>query len=67
MTTWWVYEDTATVHYGHCPHCNEGAGQWGKRDDRTNRWLGPFHSEGEARSAALWPGSMLRDCGSCMV
>jgi len=71
MTTWWVYEDRTThvavVHHGWCPHCNEGQGQRGTRDERTNRWHGEYHSEAAARSADLWPGSMLRDCGTCMV
>jgi hypothetical protein len=72
MTTWWVYEDrtthVATVHRGRCPHCNEGQGQRGRRDERTNTWHGSFPSEAAARSAPLgWPGSVLRDCGTCMV
>jgi hypothetical protein len=71
MSDYWVYEDmtvhTATVHRGDCRNCKHGAGQWGSRDQRASRWLGPYNSEAAARSAPIRANSMLRDCGTCMT
>lgn len=63
----WVYEDmtvhTATVHCGDCQYCNHGAGMGRGRIERDSRWLGPYNSEGDIRSAPIRGNSMLRKCG----
>jgi len=67
---YWIYEDmvthTATMHRADCRYCNHGAGMGRGRNERENRWLGPYDSARAAKRAPIQANSMLRDCGVCM-
>lgn len=66
MSEYWLYEDmiarTAKVHRGECKHCNHGAGTGRGRKPEDSRWLGPYGSEAEIRSAPTKPHSTLQRC-----
>jgi hypothetical protein len=66
MSAYWIYEDMteylAMAHRADCRYCNNGAGTGRGRDERASRWLGPYNSEGEIRSAPIRADSTLRKC-----
>ena len=57
MSAYWIYEDMtkylAIAHRADCRYCNNGAGMGRGRDERASRWLGPYNSEDEIRSAPI--------------
>lgn len=59
---------SATVHKGSCPHCNEGRGQRrpGLKANLATEWLGPHLDSKNAFAIARGSGvKNVTGCGHC--
>jgi len=66
----WAYENwrahghRATIHRADCGSCNAGVGVHGGGETANGKWLGPFRTVDEARSAVS-KSAMIRECARC--
>ena len=68
--SYWVYEDKVTgsacIHEGACSFCNYGEGMGKGRNEKENKWHGPYASRTEAFRGARETGRQeVRGCTIC--